>query len=429
MSFNEKIRLLMVGWWFYPETSAGANRLMDVIKYMDVKKFDIYVLTRKTSDTPYKSVLRIKSSLGTKLVRIYRVPGISFLSWLNPFAFIGFFLSTLVLLKIKKINIVLTTIPEPENVFGASLAINILKKPYIVDIRDLWENARIDFIESKHFPLRHKGIKEILKCYNILLKKIFIVTYRKSKALIVVTSEMAKIAKQRKLNKRIIVIPNAADTEIFKPLSEKEKRSLRKKYGINENEIVVLFQGHLNPEYRLDQFIIALKKLVLMGQNNVSLLILGKAPDWSEGKRILDYVTRKLGLEKKVRYLGYFRDRKKVAEIVGMADIGIIPMDISPLWRYRVPLKFYEYMACGIPVIAFCSRESELCKVIEKYKCGYTVTESKKVVTALVNVLLRIIGNKEEINRLSKNAIKVSHVFNRKITTKLFERVIKALIS
>ncbi len=427
MHLPKKIKVLLVGWWFYPETSAGANRLMDLIKHINSEKYEIYAIARKIGKTKYKSILRVNSSSGEKLVSIYRTPGPSFLSWMNPFTFLGFFLMSIIIMKIKRINVMLGTVPEPENVFATSLAATLSRKPYIIDIRDIWEDARIEFIKSRNFPLKGKGIKKVFALYNRLLQKIFVAVYRKSKALTVVTSEMARIALRRKLNRRIIVIPNAADTDVFRPINKKKKKELRARYGISEKELVLLFQGNLNPEYKLDKIVFALKRLEKKGVKSISLVILGKAPEWSAGRKILDHIIDKLELRRKVLYLGYFRNRRKVAELLGLADIGIIPMEISDLWKYRVPLKFYEYTACGLPVIAFCSKDSELHKMIQKYQCGYTITKPTEIVPRLIEILLRINSRKEELETLSRNAVKLSNRINRKTTTKLFERLLNSI--
>jgi glycosyltransferase involved in cell wall biosynthesis len=41
------------------------------------------------------------------------------------------------------------------------------------------------------------------------------------------------------------------------------------------------------------------------------------------------------------------------------ADVGIIPFKVTPLIESVSPLKLYEYMACGLPVVASRWRELE----------------------------------------------------------------------
>ena len=55
-----------------------------------------------------------------------------------------------------------------------------------------------------------------------------------------------------------------------------------------------------------------------------------------------------------------------------MADAGIIPYDDNPFWKNSIPAKFYEYCACGLPVIATVHNGSYLQELIEKYKIGVT---------------------------------------------------------
>jgi glycosyltransferase involved in cell wall biosynthesis len=53
-----------------------------------------------------------------------------------------------------------------------------------------------------------------------------------------------------------------------------------------------------------------------------------------------------------VRYIGVL-PKKEMPDLVGSFDAGLIPYDISiPFNRYSYPMKLFEYLAAGIPVIS-----------------------------------------------------------------------------
>lgn len=57
-----------------------------------------------------------------------------------------------------------------------------------------------------------------------------------------------------------------------------------------------------------------------------------------------------------VRYLGR-RDYSTLPAYLQHADVGLIPFQVTPLVEAVSPLKLYEYMACGLPVVASRWRE------------------------------------------------------------------------
>jgi glycosyltransferase involved in cell wall biosynthesis len=44
--------------------------------------------------------------------------------------------------------------------------------------------------------------------------------------------------------------------------------------------------------------------------------------------------------------------REQIRALIGAADVGLIPHVSSPLTRAMSPLKLYEYLAGGLPVVA-----------------------------------------------------------------------------
>jgi glycosyltransferase involved in cell wall biosynthesis len=61
-----------------------------------------------------------------------------------------------------------------------------------------------------------------------------------------------------------------------------------------------------------------------------------------------------------------------LAQLIGMADVGMVHYDDNPLWKNSVPAKFYEYCACGLPVIATAHEDSILAEFIREYRIGIT---------------------------------------------------------
>ena len=96
------------------------------------------------------------------------------------------------------------------------------------------------------------------------------------------------------------------------------------------------------------------------------MTVIGDGPVRQE----LETLRDQLGLTARVQFLG----RKAPDELLPYfeaSDIGVsLPLP-SLLWDYACPLKLFQYMACGLPVLVTKTGEQEL--LMEKYHPGIAV--------------------------------------------------------
>jgi len=97
---------------------------------------------------------------------------------------------------------------------------------------------------------------------------------------------------------------------------------------------------------------------------------------------------------KKVKYYG-FVDRNKIKEILKTVKIGIVTLHPTQNYIYSLPVKMFEYMSAGIPVVA--SNFSLWRDLIEKNNAGICVNPlNPKEIAEAINILLNN-------NNLAKN--------------------------
>jgi glycosyltransferase involved in cell wall biosynthesis len=141
------------------------------------------------------------------------------------------------------------------------------------------------------------------------------------------------------------LITNGVDTEMFKPL---DKEEMRKKLGINSKEYIIGFAGSLERWYNLSDMIKAMPELITHNPD-VRLLIVG-------GSLFTDYEDelKKLSSYLKVSDYVMFVGLKPYAELpkyIACMDICVIPL-LPTQWRdIALPNKYFEYTACGKPII------------------------------------------------------------------------------
>lgn len=148
---------------------------------------------------------------------------------------------------------------------------------------------------------------------------------------------------------KIDVIPMGVDVKRFAP-RRKDVSKERKKLGIDEEDILVLFIGRLVWEKGVYDLIHAAK--LVLGDPSVDrlpirFLIVGKGP---ELKGLRDRVI-KLGMSGHFEFLIKF-PYQKMHSLHNLADIFVLPSISTRNWQEQYGMVLVESMACGKPVIS-----------------------------------------------------------------------------
>lgn len=140
---------------------------------------------------------------------------------------------------------------------------------------------------------------------------------------------------------KMVVVHNGANTELFKPM---DKDLCRRELNLNKDGKYLLFVGNLVPWQGVDDVIKAIPS-ILETIPETELLIVGDGPQRNE----LEKLARTLGLSEAISFTG-FVSYDSVPTYMGASEICFAPKKV--LGSGYSPLKLYEYMACGRPVIA-----------------------------------------------------------------------------
>jgi glycosyltransferase involved in cell wall biosynthesis len=104
---------------------------------------------------------------------------------------------------------------------------------------------------------------------------------------------------------------------------------------------------------------------------------------------------------KHIHFTGFLK-REEVIKEIRLSDVGICLLHPKNNYLYSYPVKIFEYMACGIPVLA--SNFTVFQEIVEKNKCGITVDpfDIKKIASSMMFFL----KHPERANEMGKNGIK-----------------------
>jgi glycosyltransferase involved in cell wall biosynthesis len=111
----------------------------------------------------------------------------------------------------------------------------------------------------------------------------------------------------------------------------------------------VVYRGGLSERAGTWVLLEAVRLLAARG-TNVQVLLIGYWDDGEVERALRERVTS-LGLAAQVEIIGRIR-HSEMAQALGRARIGICPLQDIAKFRVNIPVKVFEYWACGLPVIA-----------------------------------------------------------------------------
>jgi glycosyltransferase involved in cell wall biosynthesis len=150
---------------------------------------------------------------------------------------------------------------------------------------------------------------------------------------------------------------------------------------------------------------------------DIKLVIAGPIYDESI-KRIIE------GFRDEFRYLGVL-DTKGVITLLFACDLGVIPRIGDPIYDYAIPVKFYEYVAAGLPMIVIARKHSELAEVIERNKLGIVCEPQDHI--CLKSAVTAFATNKTTLDKYKKNVFAFRRHIDRRIGAERLYKINKLI--
>lgn len=195
--------------------------------------------------------------------------------------------------------------------------------PYIIEVNELAGEKRV----RKQFFVK-------------LAKKIDRYVFQKADAIIVVSEFLKERIVELGIDgKKVHVIPNAADELLFVPRGD--NTMLKNKFSINPSTTVIGFIGWFVPWHNLEMLIKVFSKICR--DKDMMLMLVGDGVLKDKFKALI----AEYGIDQKVLFPGAVNYRQ-IPEYIDAMDICVIPGSNV----YRSPIKLFEYMIMGKPVIA-----------------------------------------------------------------------------
>ncbi len=274
------------------------------------------------------------------------------------------------------------------------------KIPYIFEVGDLWPDAAIELDVIRN---------PFLKNYLWKMERRI---YANADA-IVALSPAIKDAIERKIpGKKILVIPNMADTEFFKP--ESKNHNLEERFGV-KNKFVVAYFGAMGFANGLEYLLEC--ALACQSENlPVQFMLAGDGAE-------------RINLEKKSSWLGLnnlsfhsFQNRDGILELMNVTDAVFVCYRHSAILETGSPNKLFDGLAAGKLIII--NFGGWIKKEIEEARCGFYVDPEKP--ESIVPFFKSIISSNRLLEHQNRSRLLAEQKFSREKLTEQWVDFIQA---
>lgn len=283
------------------------------------------------------------------------------------------------------IDMVLADKPDVAHLHDPELLpfISVLKKAGIKVIYDAHEDLPLQLAAKSYVP--NWSMPFVQSAAKSLLKKFV----KQADAVISVTPRITE--KLRQLNPNAFLVPNYPKLENFEfdPLQVQRTQN-------------PCYVGSITASRGIEEMIVAAsnsgKKLQLAGwfHNKELQARMEELPEWQT-----------------VNFLGKL-DRGEVREVMQSAACGLVLLRNIQSYRESAPIKLFEYMANGLPVITSDFPDWKL--IVDKHQCGICVPPDN--LNKISNTINWIADNPKKANVMGRNGRKaIEQDFNWKVAS------------
>jgi colanic acid biosynthesis glycosyl transferase WcaI len=368
------VYVLALSIYFPPEFGGGATRAWNLTNAMGRRGYKVVVIA-SYPQYPYGKIpteynqdgFLVKEKYDDITVLRFPLPTIPYFGFLRRlmlflyYVILTWILIPIVLKKFGKPSIVYAMNPNLFSAFAAYPYCRLTGAKLILDVPDLWPEfitvrmsslltnlingigltiAHFAFSISDNLTTVSDGLKKAISGYGIYLRRIYI---------IVTGVDIKEFQPITKMNAE-----HNLGSLLIKPIKGK---------------FVVLYSGIIGPAYDLEILIKIASKLKDI--KDIIFLIQGEG----EHKAKLIGTCKEKGL-KNVVFTFTHLPRMLMPQMINIADLCIIPFPEEPIFGVFFPVRFFEYTACGKPII-YISPKGQAAKLLIKWNAGIVVNSNQ----------------------------------------------------
>ncbi|HYU45586.1 MAG TPA: glycosyltransferase family 4 protein [Terriglobales bacterium] len=372
------MKILYVSQYFPPEMGAPAARAAELSRHWARMGHDVTVLTgfpnHPTGLVPEEWRSRLRGILykenvdGVRVVRtwLWPLPNRKTHERIRNYA--SFFVSSSISgLDLEKPDVVIATSPQLLVALSGWWLAWWKRVPFVFEVRDLWPESLAAVGAGREGSLLHRTLGVIAGFL-----------YRRANHIVVVTPAFKDhlMRHWRAPETKISIVENGVETDLFRvhPAASEVRRELHL-----ENRFLICYIGTMGMAHGLERLITAAQRLQT-ALPAATFLLIGEG---AEKQRISDLAAAR-GLAN-IQFLDQ-QPRERIPVHISAADVGLVLLKKTELFKTVIPTKLLEYMACQRPVIVAVDGQAR--QVVEAAGAGVFVEpeDSDALVQAILNL-------------------------------------------
>jgi len=283
---------------------------------------------------------------GIRVIRVwsYMSPNTGFVK--RVFDFMSYAFMAFLLGVFQKCDLIIGTTPQFFTAISASCLAFIKRRPWVMEVRDLWPESIVAVGAMKRQDLAFK-----------FLRKIEIKLYHSANLIIVVTDQFKKyISSLNVVSSKIFIIKNGVIHSNFIPSNKNNQ--LLEKHGLT-GKFIVSYIGTHGMAHALD-FILNCANTIK--DPKIHFILQG---DGSEKQHLME-IAAQLNL-KNITFLP-FVSKSEISKYINLSDVALVNLKRSDTFKTVIPSKIFENVALYKPILL--GVEGEAKDLIEHYKVG-----------------------------------------------------------
>ncbi len=349
------MHILLIHQAFAALDEAGGTRHYEMARFLVGRGHRVTIITSPVSYLTGKArgekqawVAEETPESGIRILRTYTYAGLHRSFVHRVFSFLSFMLSSFCAgLRLGQIDLVWGTSPPIFQGFTAWLLARLKRAPFLFEVRDLWPAFAIA-VGVLH--------SRLLIRLSLWLERFL---YRRAQRVVVNSPGYIQHVSERGA-RRVDLVPNGADPDMFTPSSRGEE--FRRQHRL-DGKFVALYAGAHGLSNDLGVVLEA--AAAARERSDIAFVLVG---DGKEKPSLLEQAAAQ-ALEN-VRFIPSV-PKNEIAEVLAAADACIAILKPLEMYKTTYPNKVFDYMAAGRPVLLVI--DGVIREVVEKAGCGISV--------------------------------------------------------
>lgn len=347
------MRILFLTDNFPPEVNAPATRTYEHCLEWVKQGVDVTVITCAPNFPEGKVYEGYRNKLlnreiidGIKVVRVwtYITANEGFVKRILDY--LSFMIAAFIAGLFVKTDVIVATSPQFFTAISGRWLSFWKRKPWVMEVRDLWPESIMAVGATKR--------NVIISFFEWLEKRM----YKSASTIVVVTDSFAKtiIEKHGIKSKKVAVIKNGANLEMYQPQPKNEKLLLE--LGL-ENKFIIGYIGTHGMAHALEFVLHAANQII---DPTVHFLLIGAGAKRKELLQLKDELNLK-----NVTMLESI-SKKEVVQYTSILDVGLVNLKRSDTFKSVIPSKIFELAAMNKPILL--GVEGESAEIVNTYNVG-----------------------------------------------------------